>query len=40
MDNTIDKDFFAFGDDNITKIVFLLSGDLGLLTLKAHIENK
>ena len=40
MDNTIDKDFFAFGDDDIINIVFFSSGDFGIPTLKALIEEK
>lgn len=40
MEINIDKDLFAFGDNNIINIVFFSSGDFGIPTLKALIENK
>ena len=40
MEINIDKDLFAFGDNNIINIVFFSSGDFGIPTLKALIEDK
>ena len=39
MEINIDKDLFAFGDNNIINIVFFSSGDFGIPTLKLFMRH-